>query len=151
MATFDQADLVRLRIALTRISRAMNREAAAEGLTRTQLSVLGSVAARGPIGTTELAQLEAVNPTMLSRIVRKLETLGLIRRTPAPNDGRAIMLSLTTAGHRVRHAEVTRRTALLARHLDGLSPDEADALVASLPVLESVAEAMRCGLIAARS
>src|ERR1700733_9716759 len=89
----DQADLDTevvegLRLALARISRRIDRQVAGEGLTRTQLSVLAAVAVHGPLGLGELAEFEGVNPTMLSRIVARLEQDGLIRRQVDPDDRR---------------------------------------------------------------
>jgi DNA-binding MarR family transcriptional regulator len=42
---------------------------AAAGLTPTRISVLFTIARRGPIRLSELAQAEGLNPTMLSRVI----------------------------------------------------------------------------------
>jgi DNA-binding MarR family transcriptional regulator len=62
---FANEDVVRLRGALARIARSIDRQVSGDGLTRTQLSVLGTVARKGSIGVGELADAEGLNPTML--------------------------------------------------------------------------------------
>ncbi len=69
----DADNVARLRIALARTARWLDRNSATDGLSRTQLSVLGSTARRGPLGLGELAEIEGINPTMLSRVVSKLD------------------------------------------------------------------------------
>src|ERR1700751_1732411 len=87
------AELVaRLRGVIPRLARQLNETSTGEGLTPTQYSVLALVRVRGPLGLAELTELEGLNPTMLSRIVKVLDELGLIRRLPDPSDMRAARL-----------------------------------------------------------
>src|SRR5258705_3429106 len=96
----DTETLSQLRAVISKLARQFNATATGAGLTPTQASVLALIAARGPLGLTELAQLEGLNPTMLSRVVGKLTELGLIQRDPDPADLRAIQVEATAAGHR---------------------------------------------------
>src|ERR1700709_919294 len=95
---FPAEDITRLRVALARIARLVDRQVSGEGMTRTQLSVLGTAARLGDLGISELAEIEGLNPTMLSRLVGKLEVAGLVRRTPDPEDRRAVRVQVTEAG-----------------------------------------------------
>ncbi|MDT7600333.1 MAG: hypothetical protein QOK26_2410, partial [Pseudonocardiales bacterium] len=72
--------VARLRGVISKLARQLNATSTDEGLTPTQYSVLGLIAVRGPLGLTELTELEGLNPTMLSRVVRKLDDEGLISR-----------------------------------------------------------------------
>ena len=72
----DADEAVRLRRAIQRLARQFNTSATDEGLTPTQASVLGLVVGRGPVGLPELVRLEHINPTMLSRVVGKLDEDG---------------------------------------------------------------------------
>ena len=74
----DANDVNRLRIAFGRISRTVDRQVSGDSMTRTQLSVLSTVAHLESIGMGELAEYEGLNPTMLSRVVGKLEARGLV-------------------------------------------------------------------------
>ncbi len=137
--TFSPDELSRLRASLGRISRLVDRQVSGDGLTRTQLSVLGVIAREGPIGMGELAEIEGVNPTMLSRVVAKLESLDLLRRSPDPVDGRVVRVAVTRAG-RTMHERLRReRAALFGDNIAGLPDGQADLLRAALPALEGLA------------
>jgi DNA-binding MarR family transcriptional regulator len=133
----------RLRSAVNRISRRLRPTRAGEGFTPTQISVLETVAKRGPIRLSDLAAVEGMNPTMLSRVARKLEEPGLIRRHPHPVDGRAALLEVTGSGRRLFERIRTERTDQLSLEFDALSDAERRLVVEALPVLERLAEQLR--------
>ncbi len=139
----DAENVTRLRRVIGRLARLLNAAPVSENLTPSQASVLGLVAHRGPIGMTELADIEGLNPTMLSRVVAKLVDDGLATRLPNPADQRAVQLEATDAGHDVHLRIIKSRTETVARILDGLSPDVTDALHDALPALEALAEGLR--------
>ena len=141
-------DVNRLRIALARISRTVEREVAGEGLTRTTLSLLGTLARHKTLGMGELADIEGLNPTMASRLVGKLEDAGLVRRVPADTDRRAVVVEITAEGTRTQNRLRRRRTDALAGWLDDLAPDERADLMKAVPALESLAASMRVGRVA---
>src|SRR6201996_4916497 len=72
----DVEQVTRLRSVISRLARQLNDTSTDEGLTPTQYSVLGLVRNRGPLGLAELASLEGLNPTMLSRVVKVLDERG---------------------------------------------------------------------------
>jgi DNA-binding MarR family transcriptional regulator len=134
----DPDDVARLRAVIGRLSRLLNASVSDVGLTPTQLSVLGSVVRRGPIGVGELADLEGINPTMLSRIVGKLCEAELILRVTDPGDGRAVRLQTTDAGAQLHRRAQDQRASLLSERLRHASPEQIAALMAALPTLELV-------------
>ncbi len=71
-SAIDRETAERLRAVIGRIRGACAPRVAGEGLTPSQISVLFTVVRRGPLGISELAEFEALNPTMLSRIVAQL-------------------------------------------------------------------------------
>jgi DNA-binding MarR family transcriptional regulator len=137
---FQPDDIARLRAALARIARAVDRQAAAEGLSPTQLIVLAAVARAGSIGVGELAEAEAINPTMLSRIVGKLVAADLVARRTDTSDGRAARVEITPAGARLHKRRQQERTKIFAKHLADLPAETSDALLEVLPALESLAD-----------
>jgi DNA-binding MarR family transcriptional regulator len=139
----DAAEVARLRLAIGRTARRLRSTDAGRDLTPTQLSVLAATAARGPVPLSELARLEAVNPTMLSRIVGKLETRGLVARTTDPDDRRAALVQATTAGQTLQKRIAAERNAALLQRLAGLPDEHLTALQAALPALEALAEALQ--------
>src|ERR1700761_5512304 len=88
--TVDVDSISQLRGSLLRISRRIDRQVSAGGLTSTETAVLGTIATRGPLGLGELASYEGVNRTMLSRVIGKLEAAELIRRQSSITDRRGI-------------------------------------------------------------
>jgi DNA-binding MarR family transcriptional regulator len=139
----DADTVTRLRVVIGRLARELNATATGEGLTPTQASVLGLVTGRGPIGMAELAELEGLNPTMLSRVVGRLDELELVQRRPDPADLRAVRVEVTPAGRRVHQRIRTLRTRVVSLCLERL-PDEATrTLLDALPALEALVDELR--------
>lgn len=138
----DAEDVARLRVALARIARALDRQSRGHVLTPTQASVLAMAARLGPIRISELAELEGVNPTMLSRIVAKLEDEGLLHRHADPDDRRAALVEATAEGRALQQRLRDERSRLLAEHLAGLPAEHVDELLAALPSIEALAAAL---------
>jgi DNA-binding MarR family transcriptional regulator len=138
----DENDVARLRAAVTRIARYLDRQSANEGLTRTETSSLGMVARHGSIRIGRLAELEGVNPTMQSRVVAKLEAAGYVTRSPDDEDRRVTHVSITPSGARLHARRRRERSALLAARLEQLPPGHAEQLLGSLGSLESLADAL---------
>jgi DNA-binding MarR family transcriptional regulator len=138
---FHDEDVARLRVALTRIARSLDRDVETGGLTHTQVWVLGTIASRGPLGLSEVAEIERLNPTMLSRIVGKLVDAGLVSRLADPDDGRAARVEATRAGVKLYDQRRRERSALFARRVAVLPETDAQTLLAALPALEALVHA----------
>lgn len=139
----DTELVARLRAVIPRLARVLNDTSTGEDLTPTQYSVLALVHVRGPLGLTELTELEGINPTMLSRVVKNLDERGLIRRMPDPGDLRAARVAVTPEGAAVHERVRAQRTAVLSACLQGLPPHTTAALLTAVPDLESLAEALK--------
>jgi DNA-binding MarR family transcriptional regulator len=139
----DTELVARLRAVIPRLARVLNDTSTGEDLTPTQYSVLALVRVRGPIGLTELTELEGVNPTMLSHSVKVLDERGLIHRMPDPDDLRAARVAATPAGEQVHDRVRAQRTKVLSECLYGLSAETTAALLAAVPDLEALAEALK--------
>jgi DNA-binding MarR family transcriptional regulator len=136
-------DATRLRRVIAKLARELNSSSTGTGLTSSQASVLGLISVHGPVGLSELSDLEGLNPTMLSRVISKLHNQGLIVRIPDPTDLRTASVVCTPAGKRVHRQVKARRAAVVARSLRVLPPEQASLLTQALPALEAFAEAMR--------
>ncbi|MGD0555749.1 MAG: MarR family winged helix-turn-helix transcriptional regulator [Streptosporangiaceae bacterium] len=132
-------DVTRLRVALARMSRRMRREVA--GLTPTQLAALATVEKVGPIRLGDLAGMEGIAPSTLTRLVTALEDSGYVKRCTDPSDARASTLAITAKGRDALDRLRAETTALLTRSLMTLTDDQRATLAAALPVLEQLAEA----------
>lgn len=139
---FDAETLARLRRVIGRLARLLNASSSSEGLSPAQASVLAVVSHYGPLRPAELAEIESLNPTMLSRIVGKLSDDGLVRRTPDPKDLRAALIEITDEGKQVQQRIIDMRTETVAKILDELPAETAITLVTALPALEDLANGL---------
>jgi len=128
-----------LRLTVGRISRRL-RQQNLGGLTPSQRSVLTTLDCRGPLQMGELASIEAVAPPSITGIVRRLEERGLVRRSPDPEDARAVRVEATEAAKRLVAALRSERNAFLLGRLGDFDDDELAAIRAALPLLRRLAE-----------
>lgn len=142
-APAEEDESVRLRMVIARLSRRLERTRAGAALTSTETTVLATTARRGPVGLSDLARAEGMNPTMLSRVIRHLEESGLIVRRGDPDDRRAALVAASPAGKRLHDRIRAERSDALSALLAELSPAEHAALRAGLPVLEGIAEELK--------
>src|SRR3954463_16116666 len=94
----DRAEITaRLRLSATRLARIL-RQQADLGLTPSQITALATIGREGPITLGALAGTEHVTPPSMTKVVEKLEVLGLIERRSDPADGRRVLAAVTAAG-----------------------------------------------------
>jgi DNA-binding MarR family transcriptional regulator len=137
---FDAEAIDRLRAVIGKLSRRLRTTVAAGDLTPSQISVLFTIVRRGPIGVAELAEFEAMNPTMVSRVTTRLGELGLIQRDQRSDDRRSATVAATAAGRRLRQRVHLERSRALSEHVAELSDAERAELLAAIPALEALAE-----------
>jgi DNA-binding MarR family transcriptional regulator len=87
----------RVRGAARRVTQIYSRHLASTGLKISQFSLLGFVAARGPVSITELSEMLSTDRTTLTRNLRPLLASGIIERA-AGGDRRRRDLVATAAG-----------------------------------------------------
>lgn len=112
----------RVRGAARRVTQIYSRHLSSTGLKISQFSLLGFVAARGPVSITELSELLSTDRTTLTRNLRPLLASGVIERAAA-GDRRRHELVATPAGRALfkralplwSTAEQEVRTAMGAR------------------------------------
>jgi DNA-binding MarR family transcriptional regulator len=104
------------------------------------LSVLHTLNRKGPLRLTELLPTEQLKQPALTSLVAKLEQDGLLERHPDPSDGRASLISLTSAGQEIVHSRHAHRVAKLTALVDQLTPEECAVLAGSVDVLHRLTE-----------
>jgi DNA-binding MarR family transcriptional regulator len=144
-ATFDTETASRLRTAVGRLSRRLRATAAAReaGLTPTAVSILLDVDRNGPARLSELAEWEAINPTLLSRVIARLLEAGLLERSSDAGDRRAAWVRVTAAGHRLAERMRRERTDAVTAALAELPERDRRRIEAALPALEALAERLK--------
>ncbi|MGW0178723.1 MarR family winged helix-turn-helix transcriptional regulator [Nocardia sp. NPDC003345] len=114
-----------------------------EKLPFTTLSVLDTLAHRGPARLTELTETEQLTQPGITQLIARLERDGLVLRRRDPGDGRAVIVHLTEAGRRVRQSRHDDRVRHLVPMVSELSPTHRRALAAALPALTRLARPER--------
>ena len=71
------------------------------GITPAQGEVLSVLSSHPPLTLNALGERLVCETGSPSRLVSGLVRLGWVRRSPAPGDGRAVLLTLTGGGHRL--------------------------------------------------
>jgi DNA-binding MarR family transcriptional regulator len=139
-AAFDDPELAaRLRLLVNRLARRLRAQALGD-LSPSLTSALVSIEQQAPITLGQLAACERVTPPSVTRMVVKLERLGLVLREADPADRRVSRVSLTAEGRRMVQRSRTRKTAFLARQLRKLEESELAVVREALPLLERLLE-----------
>jgi DNA-binding MarR family transcriptional regulator len=89
---------------------------------------------------TELAAHERVRTPTTTVAIRRLEKLGLVKRSRDPSDLRAVLVDITPKGLSQHRESLAARRAQLATLLAKLSPEDLETLTKALGPLERLAE-----------
>lgn len=81
---------------------------------------------------SDLGERVVLSRTRVSRLVGELESHGLVRREPNPDDGRSAFVSITEAGRRRLREAAPHYLAGIERRFSDLDPDELEALAGTL-------------------
>ena len=85
------------------------------GLTHPQYLVMLALWEQEPLRVSELAERLSLEPATLSPLLKRLEAGGLVVRGRDPHDERALAVSLTPAGRRLRRRAEKIPPAIIAR------------------------------------
>ncbi|HVN51346.1 MAG TPA: MarR family transcriptional regulator [Acidimicrobiales bacterium] len=132
----------RLRLTIARLGRRVRQEGAArdEDLTPSRLAALTTLDETGPLTLGQLAALEQVSSPSMTRIVARLEELGLAEREMSSTDRRVVRVRITDRGSALLAATRSRRDLFLARRVQRLTSDERATLARALPVMDKLLE-----------
>ena len=132
-----------LRAVLGRLKRSLRQPDAADEITLPQASVLSRLAHEGPMASGALAIADHVRPQSIGATLAALEAQGLVARHADPEDGRRVIMALTTAGEQALRGARRLREERLGRAIaDHLTPEEQQTLIAALPLLDRLADAL---------
>jgi DNA-binding MarR family transcriptional regulator len=138
------AELVRagcdLRVVLGRIVRRLRQGHAAGEVTLSEISVLSRLDRGGPATPGALAEEERVRPQAMGATLAALEQRELVERRAHPGDGRRVVVSVTAAGQQILVDRRSASTQRVTRALAALSPAERNQLIATIPLLQTLAE-----------
>lgn len=83
---------------ITVVRRGDTNSGSRPDLTLAQVSILLTLLDTGPIRMTELASRERVRTPTTTVAIRRLEKLGLVKRSRDPSDMRAVLVEVTPQG-----------------------------------------------------
>lgn len=138
--TTDSQLASRLRLAIARLARLLRQQTTDGSVTVSMLSALASVERLEQVTLGELAAVERVQPPSMTRIVARLEELGLVVREVDAVDRRVARVRVTADGARFLKRNRTLRNVFLAERIKTLTTVEVIALEQALPVLEKLLE-----------
>ena len=118
--------------------RRLRREDTKAGLTGPRLSALSVIVFAGPVTLGDLAAAEQVKPPTITRLVRALESEGLVRRESDPDDGRIVRLRATPKGENLLSAGRARRVRKLSQPLAAMTDRERATLEDAADILARV-------------
>jgi DNA-binding MarR family transcriptional regulator len=94
--------------------------------------ILGFVRANGPLRATAIGEAFAIDKGSISRHVQQLIDLGLISRAPDPDDGRAILLTVTDRGIEGLDDVAAKRRETLEAHMTEWETEDLETFVSWL-------------------
>ena len=119
--------------------------AVASDLTLAQLSILITLLDRGPIRMTDLAAHERVRTPTTTVAIRRLEKVGLVKRSRDPSDLRAVLVDITPQGRAVHAESLASRHGSLAAMLSQLPHSDLEVLMKALAPLDRLASGESAG------
>jgi DNA-binding MarR family transcriptional regulator len=131
---------------IARLRRALRRGARVADpgntLAVAQLELLTALAEHPGSRPGQLARLLNMRPNTVTTIVNALTARGMVRRTAAEDDRRAVELTVTEAGHEAVLGWQATNAAVLHLALSTLPPKQRRALSAAVPALDALARAV---------
>jgi DNA-binding MarR family transcriptional regulator len=134
----DEALVSRLSLSVTRLARVL-RQQESTSLTPALAATLAIVVRDGPISLSDLAAVERVSPSTMTRLVRGLEERGLVERVIDPADRRVHHIKMAKQARKAIESYRSKRNAWLLEQLDLFSAAERQRLAAAVEVLEGLA------------
>lgn len=107
----------------------------AYGLSREEWRLLLLLAEAKRLTSLELSQRTTLDKVQISRAAQKLDDKGLVDRTISKKDRRLRIYQCTSKGHQLFDTVLPQVQARADKMLDGLKPDEREALEKGLAAL----------------
>ncbi|MGW4517143.1 MarR family winged helix-turn-helix transcriptional regulator [Streptomyces sp. NPDC004393] len=126
-----------VRAVISRLRRRILKASEVEDITLGQASVLARLSGKGGVTASELAAAEGVRHQSMTAMVASLASMGLVERSPDPDDGRRLLSALTAEGlRRVEEGRQARTEWLAGRLQDKCTEEERQAVIVAMAVLE---------------
>ncbi|MFJ8749162.1 MarR family winged helix-turn-helix transcriptional regulator [Streptomyces sp. NPDC102441] len=126
-----------VRAVISRLRRRILKASEVEDITLGQASVMARLAGKEGVTASELASDEGVRHQSMTATVASLAAMGMVERSPDPDDGRRLLIVLTVEGRRrVEEGRQARTEWLAGRLRDTCTEEERQTVLAAMAVLE---------------
>ncbi|GAB7068308.1 MarR family transcriptional regulator [Mycolicibacterium hodleri] len=129
-----------LSLAVVRLARQLRFRRPDSPVSLSQLSALSTLAKEGPITPGALAIRERVRPPSMTRVIASLAELGFVDRAAHPDDGRQVLVSVSTAGRDLLDVERRASQEWLQQRLAELQPEERKTLLAAADLMSAIVD-----------
>ncbi|KAA0096719.1 MarR family transcriptional regulator [Mycolicibacterium sp. P1-18] len=129
-----------LSLAVVRLARQLRFRRPDSPVSLSQLSALSTLAKEGPITPGALAIRERVRPPSMTRVIASLAELGFVDRAAHPDDGRQVLVSVSTAGRDLLDVERRASQEWLQQRLAQLRPEERKTLLAAADLMSAIVD-----------
>lgn len=129
-----------LSLAVVRLARQLRFRRPDSPVSLSQLSALSTLDKEGPITPGTLAIRERVRPPSMTRVIASLAELGFVDRCAHPDDGRQVLVSVSSAGRDLLEVERRASKEWLQQRLAQLQPDERKTLLAAADLMSAIVD-----------
>lgn len=129
-----------LSLAVVRLARQLRFRRPDSPVSLSQLSALATLDKEGPITPGALAIRERVRPPSMTRVIASLAELGFVDRCAHPDDGRQVLVSVSSAGRDLLDVERRASQEWLQQRLAQLDPDERKTLLAAADLMSAIVD-----------
>jgi len=129
-----------LSLAVVRLARQLRFRRPDSPVSLSQLSALSTLDKEGPITPGALAIRERVRPPSMTRVIASLAELGFVDRCAHPDDGRQVLVSVSSAGRDLLDVERRASQEWLQQRLAQLHPDERQILLAAADLMSAIVD-----------
>jgi DNA-binding MarR family transcriptional regulator len=129
-----------LSLAVVRLARQLRFRRPDSPVSLSQLSALATLDKEGPITPGALAVRERVRPPSMTRVIASLAELGFVDRCAHPDDGRQVLVSVSSAGRDLLDVERRASQEWLQQRLAQLHPDERKTLLAAADLMSAIVD-----------
>lgn len=134
-----------LRLVIAGLHKGLRKEMTiAKGYSMTELETIGQIFKSDGILPTELAIRTRITTQSMSQILTKLESAGIIQKTPSETDGRKKLISITDLGREMVAKTRYERDEWLKDGIENmLNEEEMKQLERTIPILTKLIEHKR--------
>jgi DNA-binding MarR family transcriptional regulator len=127
-----------LSLAVIRLARQLRFRRPESPVSLSQLSALSTLAKEGAMTPGALAERERVRPPSMTRLITSLAELGLVTRTAHPEDGRQVLVAVSSKGAELIDAERRASQEWLMQRLSRLDAGQRETLLTAADLMSAL-------------